>query len=189
MFHALQTDQADVLPYDSISRAITARHVMTPIESAVMVRATSRAGEVLRVLAPHRFDQAPVTNGDQVVGFVTRESLEQASSESRIKVYRLASPYLVSADAPIGTLLRRLATSPMVFAVEPTGLAGFVTPSDLNEQPIRVHFYMLLADLEMTMASLARSELGDPGSALDYLSAGRREKGRQPVGGCAAAEY
>lgn len=165
-----------MLPYDSISKAITARHVMTPIESAVTVRAAARAGDVLRVLAPHRFDQAPVTEGDQVVGFVTRESAEQASPESKIRVRRLASPYLVSADAPVGTLLRRLATSPMVFAVEPTGLAGFVTPSDLNKQPIRVHFYMLLADLEMTMASLARSELPDPASALDYLTPGRREK-------------
>jgi hypothetical protein len=165
-----------MLPYDSISKAITARHVMTPIESAVSVRAAARAGDVLRVLAPHRFDQAPVTNKDQVVGFVTRESAEQAPPQSKIRITRLASPYLVSADAPVGTLLRRLATSPMVFAVEPTGLAGFVTPSDLNKQPIRVHFYMLLADLEMTMASLARSQLPDPASALDSLTPGRREK-------------
>jgi hypothetical protein len=64
----------------------------------------------------------------------------------------------------------------MVFAVEETGLAGFVTPSDLNKQPVRVHFYLLLADLEVTMASVAREALGDPGDAVNYLSEGRRAK-------------
>jgi hypothetical protein len=73
-------------------------------------------------------------------------------------------------------LLRRLAAAPMVFAVEETGLAGFVTPSDLNKQPVRVHFYLLLADLEMTMAAVAREALADAGEALRFLSGGRRAK-------------
>ena len=37
---------------------------------------------------------------------------------------------------------------------------GFVTPSDLNKHPVRTHFYLLLADLEMTMA--ARRERHTP---------------------------
>jgi hypothetical protein len=165
-----------MLPYDSISGAITARHLMTPMSSAVSVRASSRAHDVLQTLAPHRFDQAPVTSGTQVVGYVTRAWAEQAEPNARIRFERLASPCLVSAGAPVGMLLRRLAAAPMVFAVEETGLAGFVTPSDLNKQPVRVHFYLLLADLEMTMASVAREALGDPGDAVTFLSEGRRAK-------------
>ncbi|HEX2765650.1 MAG TPA: hypothetical protein VHR55_03305 [Candidatus Limnocylindria bacterium] len=82
----------------------------------------------------------------------------------------------MSAGAPIGMLLRRLAAAPVVFAVGETGLAGFVTPSDLNKQPVRVHFYLLLADLEMTMASVARETLDDPRVAVNFLSPRRRAK-------------
>lgn len=165
-----------MLPYDSISGAITARHIMTPIASAVSVRVTARVEDVVEALAPYGFDQAPVTNGKQIVGFVTRESAERAEAGTRIRINRLASPFLVSADAPVGVILRRLAATPMVFAVQESGLAGFITPSDLNKHPVRTHFYLLLADLEMTMASEARNALSDTAAALDSLPPGRRAK-------------
>ena len=165
-----------MLPYDSIAGAISARHVMTPLNSALSVRVSARVEEVVALLKPHGFDQAPVTNGKEIVGFVTRRSAEEAPSGSRIRVQRLASPFLVSADAPVGTLMRRLSQAPMVFAVEEHGLAGFVTLSDLNKHPVRTHFYLLLADLEMTMAAEARSALDDPAEALEMLTKGRRKK-------------
>ena len=165
-----------MLAYDSISTAITARHLMTPIESALTVHVSARARDVRDALTPHSFDQAPVTDGQQIVGFVTRAWAEQAPPESEVEVQHLASPNLISADAPVGILLRRLASAPLVFVIEHGGLAGFVTPSDLNKQPVRVHFYMLLADLEMTMAALARSSMPDPMKAVGTLSPSRQKR-------------
>lgn len=165
-----------MLPYDSISGAIVAHHLMTPMSSALCVRVTASAAEVLEALTPHNFDQAPVTNGMEVVGFVTRVAAEAMPPGARIRVQRLTSPYLVSANAPIATLIRRLVSSPMVFAVEADGLAGFVTPSDLNKHPVRTYFYLLLADLEMTMASEGRETLSVPRDSLQTLSKRRCDK-------------
>lgn len=112
-----------------------------------------------------------------IVGFVTRASAEASDPDTPIQIQRLTSPCLVNADAAVGILLRRLTGVSMVFAVRDTGLAGFVTPSDLNKHPVRAHFYLLLADLEMTMAAEGRGRLQpDVDQALETLSPGRRAK-------------
>lgn len=166
----------EVLPYDSISRSIAARHLMTRMEGATTVPVDATPEEVVRTLRPRKFDQAPVMSASVVVGVVTLEDAIEAEHDVRaLPVQPLASRLLINADASIGALLRRLAAVPMVFAVEDEGLVGFVTPSDVNKHPARSHFYLLLADFEMTMAALARAHLSDPAEALAMLEPKRRK--------------
>lgn len=165
-----------MLPYDSISQAIEARHLITSLEGAVCIPAGASARVVLDALEPNNFDQAPVVEGGEVVGFVTREAAASADPGAPVSYHPLTSPFLVSARAPVATVLQRLQTASIVFAVDATGLVGFVTPSDMSKQPVRTHFYLLLADLEMTIAARSRGWFSDPIDALRLLSVGRRQK-------------
>jgi hypothetical protein len=168
-----------VLPYDSIATAIEARYLITALTEATCVDMRQTAGAVVALLKPAGFDQAPVTDGDDVVGFAIRKEAESAPTDAPVRFHRLTSPYLVSASASVGTLLHRLKDVPMVFTVGTNGLTGFITPSDLGKQPVRTHFYLLLADLEMTMAAIARHSLGGGDKAISLLSNGRQEKVRE----------
>ncbi len=164
-----------MLAYDSISKAINARHLMTPMDRAIAVPIDVRTSEALGILAPYSFDQAPVTAEGVVVGLVTRAALESADPLQPLPVERLASRFLIGADAPVAVVLVRLMTSPIVFVVEDTGLVGFLTASDVNKHPARTHFYLLLADLEMTIAGVTRNHLETVDDAVLLLSK-RRQK-------------
>lgn len=163
-----------MLPYDEISKAITVRHLMAPIGSAVAVSASDASGATAEHLTRLHFDQAPVLEDGRVIGLVKTSELLSADPDSSVLVHSLASSYLVNAEAPVSEVLGRLLSVPMLFVVDETGLTGFVTPSDLNKHPARTHFYLLLADLEMTMAEEARAHFPGPDGALKCLSEERR---------------
>ena len=57
----------------------------------------------------------------------------------------------------------------MTFVVDGHRVSRFVTPSDLNKHPARAHFYLLLSDLEMTLAGLVREHFADLNEAVDLL--------------------
>lgn len=168
-----------MLPFDHISRAITVRHVMTPMEAAVTVDVNDTPGAARRRLRPGRFDQAPVMSGDRIVGIVTTRQLRAAEPAAGMPYEPLDAPLVISDDTPVGVALPRLNKEPMLFVVDNTGIAGFVTPSDINKHPVRTHFYLLLSDLEMTLASVARGSLDEPSHAVDLLSPTRGRKVRE----------
>lgn len=163
-----------MLSYDSISKAIQAHHLMTPIENAMSVMSDTGPASALALLRPFDFDQAPVVERDgTIIGFVTTEGLEAATAE-HLPIERLVSDCLIAAETPFERVLGRFTSIRMAFVVEGDGITGFITPSDLNKHPARTHFYLLLADLEMTMASVARRALENPEEALDCLEPKRR---------------
>jgi hypothetical protein len=168
-----------MLPFDQISRAITVRHVMTPMEAAVTVDVDDTAGAARRRLRPGRFDQAPVVSGDRIVGIVTTQRLRAEKSDAVVPYEPLDAHLVISDDTPVGIALPRLNVEPMLFVVDDTGIAGFVTPSDINKHPVRTHFYLLLSDLEMTLASVARGSLGEAEHAVELLSPTRARRVRE----------
>ena len=145
---------------------------MTPLARAISVDTSASPVVAYRLLTQHHFDQAPALDDEgAVVGLVTRTSLRAAR---KVRVTPLGSELLIDEGSPVGSALARLVSKPMLFVVSQTGLVGFVTPSDLNKHPVRVHFYLLIADLEMTMAAAARGYFQDPADALPLVSDARR---------------
>jgi hypothetical protein len=74
-------------------------------------------------------------------------------------LHELRDSAIVSEEATISDVLGLLATEGFVFTVGERGLAGFVTPSDLDRHAVRSHFYLLLADLEMALADIVRHDV------------------------------
>jgi hypothetical protein len=146
------------------------------MDAAVNVSASDPPTAAFELLDRNRFDQAPVTERGTVIGVVTKEALKGAIAEGALPVERIGARLVISADSPIGAAMPRLRDVPILFVVGEGGLAGFVTPSDLNKHPVRTHFYLLLADLEMTMAAVARGDLPHPIDALKSLSDERQAK-------------
>lgn len=165
-----------MLPFEQISRAIAVRHVMTSMDAAVSVSATDSPAAAYEMLDRNRFDQAPVIERDAVIGVVTKLALKSAIAGGTLPVERIGARLVISADSPIGAAMPRLRDVPILFVVGEGGLAGFVTPSDLNKHPVRTHFYLLLADLEMTMAAVARDDVANPSDPLKSLSDERQRR-------------
>jgi hypothetical protein len=49
---------------------------------------------------------------------------------------------------------------PCLFVLDGRRISGFLTPSDLNKQPARLYFYLLIASLEMALAQSLRRWAG-----------------------------
>jgi hypothetical protein len=73
----------------------------------------------------------------------------------------IAPHTIVSADAPVTSLLEWIEQPGMLFVVEGNGFSGFITVSDFNKQPARAYLYILLATLEMRLAELLRDKFRD----------------------------
>ena len=63
---------------------------------------------------------------------------------------------------------------PFLFVVEGREITGLVTPSDLNKQPGRTYFYLLIANLEIAIAEMVRSHFANQSDALGLISKSRR---------------
>jgi hypothetical protein len=64
---------------------------------------------------------------------------------------------IVSNESPIARVLQLLSEHGLVFTVGDRGLAGFVVHSDLDRQPARTYFYLLVAGIEILLADIVRS--------------------------------
>jgi hypothetical protein len=116
-----------------------------------------------------QFDQAPVRSDGELAGIVITAELEGV--DSIVEVLRpLDEHMLESGDAAVGDVIRGLIPDrPLLFVVDGHQVTGFVTPSDLNKHPARFHFYLLLADLEMILASVVLQEFPRLREALFVL--------------------
>lgn len=102
-----------------------------------------------------RFDQAPVTDGAHVVGWIKTVNLTNAPNVR--SAYRpLAESAIVSAQASMADVLELLGQYGFVFTVEEREINGFVTPSDLDRHAARSHFYLLVSGIEMLLAELVQ---------------------------------
>jgi hypothetical protein len=160
---------------DEFDRAITARHVMTPMALATALTEDTLASDGVTLLRRFGYDQAPVGGGVNLRGYVLLRDLED---RTELLVADLLHPLeprlLVGLEATIETLLSALDGVEMLFVVGSHEVAGFVTPSDFGRPAVRLHFYLHIADLEMTLADLVRSRFGDGRSALSLLASARQ---------------
>jgi hypothetical protein len=160
-----------VIAYEALAQSLVARQLQTPIEDAIEVDWSEAPARAARRLAGFDFDQAPARRDGLLVGFVVRRELSSSSEPIVGPLVHLLGPdTLTSASASIREVIEALLPDVgLTFVVDGHRIAGFVTPSDLNKHPARAHFYLLLADLEVSLAGLVRSSFRDQSKALALL--------------------
>jgi len=137
----------------NLVRVFQAVQLSTSLADAVYAELAAKPADSYARLKDLRFDQAPVTDGHGVIGWVATEDLRNASSvEAAFQSMHRAA--IVSAEIPIEDLLEQLGQHGFVFVVGDQGVTGFVTPSDLDRHAARSHFYLLIAAIEMLLAGL-----------------------------------
>lgn len=154
-----------------IAAAIVTRHIMTSISDAKMHFASEACSSVVTGLADRDFDNAPVKDsGGRIIGHVNKREAEGLDSRPVESCYQpLDATRVVSAEAPISELLGRLEAVDFIFVVGVSGIAGLVTPSDMNKQAGRTYFYLLLVELELALAECVRRREFNLNEVVSYL--------------------
>jgi hypothetical protein len=166
-----------MIRYEDISAAIQVRHLQVRLEEALVLTPTERADLATAKLAPRGFDQAPVLDGGRVVGLFHIENAATSTALVGDVVRPIRPEHLVSADAPVSRVLSWLIEVPCLFVLDGRQITGFIVEADLNKQPARTYFYLLVASLEAGLAGLIRDWMGgDESRLLPVLSEPMRER-------------
>jgi hypothetical protein len=141
-------------------------NLQTPLVGATTLHAGWTASRARELLAAGKFDQAPVMSRDRLVGYALLADLD-ANPARRVRsaTRSLDQGIVLSEAASLEALLATLRDRQFAFIVGAGGISGFVTPSDLNKQAARAHFYLLIAALEIKLSDLIR-ERGPKGEGL-----------------------
>jgi predicted RNase H-like nuclease/CBS domain-containing protein len=173
-----------------IADSIQARHLQVWLGDALILTPDEPAVAASRRLAERNFDRAPVGVDGRLIGVAERARLAAAPDSVVADVSERIDPaLLVSADAPVALLLGWLATTEFLFVLDGHAITGFVTAGDLNKQPGRTYFFLLLADVEMRLADLVRHRhRGPPAELLALLVDERAEEVRDQHAAAQAAD-
>ena len=173
-----------------IARGIKAHHLQVPIGEALSFAPDEPATSARERLAQANYDHAPVLEAGHVVGIVRRDALDALDVQTVGDAsHAVGSELLVSADATVASLLGWLATSPFLFVLDGRDITGFVAPGDLNKQPGRTYFFLLLAELEIGLAEVVRRLFAAaPAQPLELLTPSRRGKVLEQFAKAAAAD-
>lgn len=160
-----------------IANAIQVRHLQVPLEHAVSFGPDHPSNSASAALVARGFDRAPVLDGHSLVGFVEASRLEGATGPIRDLVTPLRPEQLVSADAPVSQALEWLLDAPLLFVLSGRRVTGFFVQGDLNKQPARLYFYLLVATLEIGLATQLRQWRGrDENRLLDRMPLAVRKR-------------
>jgi hypothetical protein len=166
-----------MIDYEEIASAIHVRHLQTRLEHALSLDPTHDAASAARTLAKENFDQAPVLDHTVLLGVVTRAALEQATGPVSGVVEPIRPIDMVSADAPVAKLMSWLLNRQWLMVLDGHATTGFVVAADLNKQPARTYFYLLVASFEAGLADVIRSWAGAAEERiLDELTNAQRRR-------------
>lgn len=173
-----ETDAVKLLDSDEIAAGIRTRHIQTPIERVIGFGPDEPRSAVASVLSEGKFDSGPIMRGGDVAGFVLLSDIADRRDHEPVSLNArsITALQLVAGDTSVSALLPALADTPFRFVVEGDSIAGLVTPSDLNKQPGRTYFYLLVAALELTLAERIRAFFLDQERAVELLAADRQRK-------------
>lgn len=150
-----------MIRYEDISAAIQVRHLQVRLAEALSFGECDRAEEAATALASRGFDQAPVIEGGRLTGLVRVVRLRQGARLVKDALDPIEAEDLVSADAPVSKALDWLLSKSCLFVLEGREITGFFLQSDLNKQPARTYFYLLVAGLELALAQRLRAWTAD----------------------------
>lgn len=159
-----------MIRYEEISQAIQVRHLQVSISEALAFAPTDGAEDAARAMAFRGFDQAPVIAADRVVGLVHARRLREGVAVIGEAIEAINPQHLVSADAPVARALGWLMETPCLFVLDGREITGFFVEADLNKQPARTYFFLLVASLEAGLAQTLRSwASGDEARLLEAM--------------------
>lgn len=163
-----------------LSRVFRAEHISTLLAGSASVEVKEPAAEAAASLRGGRFDQAPVTDGGRVVGWVLTEDLDRTGGDVDSVYRRLDRCTILAVDAPLTDLLPVLGTEQMVLLAGSRGLESFVTPSDLDRNAARGHLYLLVSSVEMLLADIVTARL-EPAIVEGAISGPPRRRWKEAV--------
>lgn len=161
---------------DDIATAIRTRHLQTPIARVLCYGADTPASDVANALADAGFDFAPVTREGEICGYVHRTDLVDQAGTLAAHIRPLTASRVIAGDTPLATLLPALRRARFLFVVDGHDLVGIVSPADLNKQPGRTYFYLLVSAFELDLAERTRASFADQEKALLLLPQSRQER-------------
>lgn len=137
-----------------------ASDISTPLSDAYTVSVEERATVARRVLIEKRFDQAPALRDNRLVGWVKTARLG-GRGRVNASVTPLDESAVLSRDTSVSDAIIHVAAGGLVFLAGPAGIDQFVVPSDLDKHAVRSHLYVVLSEIEFTLAALAREALSE----------------------------
>lgn len=160
---------------DAIS--VRAKQISTPLPQARTVSAEESAAEVMSSMAVDQFDYAPVISEGIPVGVFPDRGAVPHSITGRVSehVRPLDASMLISGEAKIGALIKRLQREPFLFVVEEDSIASLLTAADLGSVHVRTHFYAHLSHLEGLLSSFLRDRHRNQHDAIQKLKTSRRD--------------
>jgi hypothetical protein len=161
----------ELVAIETIARSIHAQHLQTNLDEATWVRPGETAREAAARLRILDFDQAPVGPPGRLLGYVVTSELEHTHvGNAAAAIHAIDAEHVVSASAGVLEVLEALyGGGPLAFVVDGRAITGFVAVSDINKQPARTHFYLLLTNLEAALADWVRTAFPDVEDAVALL--------------------
>ena len=169
----------DLVEHDEIAASIRVRQIQTPLSRLVGFQRTEAAAVVRKALQEHQFDSAPVLQDGQVRGYVLARELRKDSGTVEPHIRPISIGTLVTADTPLSALMPWMVDVGFLYVIDGNSISGIVTPYDLNKQPGRTYFYLLVSALEIRLAECIRDHFRDQEIAVNKLGESRRRRMRR----------
>ena len=149
-----------MIRYEDISAAIQVRHLQVRLTEALTFGPFDSADKAAAELVSRGFDQAPVLERGRLTGLVRVVKLREGARLVKDAVDPIEAEDLVSADAPVSSALDWLLAKSCLFVLEGREITGFFLQTDLNKQPARTYFYLLVGGVELGLAQILRAWTG-----------------------------
>ena len=162
---------------------VNLRTLMVALPECITVSLETLSEGAVGNLEQHKFDDAPVVQGRDVLGIASTRELRRRLSE-RLPLtedgYRpVGGESVILADegdtVPADVLLKQLAANRSMLVAKGTSVGrqhvvGFITVSDLNRHAMRSCLYDALAVLESALARLIERRYSDVWEWVRYLN-------------------
>ncbi len=166
----------DLVHADEIAASIRVRHIQTPLPRLLSFPRTEAVATARQALADRQFDSAPVLDAGQVCGYVLGSDLPNGRGTIEPHIRLITIGTVVTGDTPLAALMPWMVDAGFLYVVDGNKVAGIVTPYDLNKQPGRTYFYLLISVLELALAERIRGHFRDQEAAVNMLRASRRRR-------------
>jgi hypothetical protein len=128
---------------------------------------------VAQVMDADGFSVAGVRRRGLVAGYVERDRLASGPCGAVMTDFRAVTQ--LEGSAPLSAAIRALTRQPRVFVTALGGVAGVVTPDDVQKPPARMWLFGMVTMIELRYTRLIAEYCPD-GTWREYLSEGRLKK-------------
>ena len=171
-----ETPGMDLMHPDEIAASIRVRHIQTPLPRLLGFPRTEAVTNVRQALAERQFNSAPVLDNGQVSGYVLASDLQDETDTIEPHIRPITIGTVITGDTPLAALMPCMVDVGFLYVVEGNKISGIVTPHDLNKQPGRTYFYLLVSALELALAECIRGHFPDQEAAVLMLRPSRRRR-------------